>query len=247
MRKIYEKKEILFTLCWILAYCAVTGTIKDNFGFESPAMLLALLGFSAGILLFVKRNHLEEKYGLSGWPKDTKRYLYFIPMWFLATGNIWYGIQPAHQGMAQVTAVLSMILIGFVEEMVFRGFLFRAMLSKNKPIAAVIVTAVTFGIGHIVNLFIGQTSIETVMQIIFAVSWGFILTMVCYKSGSILPSIAAHAMIDVFSLFAAEQEKGDWITIGLTIVAGSLYCVYLCRLQPPKTDAQLPDKTDACA
>ena len=32
MRKIYEKKEILFTLCWILAYCAVTGTIKDLLG-----------------------------------------------------------------------------------------------------------------------------------------------------------------------------------------------------------------------
>ena len=28
MRKLYEKKEILFTLCWILAYCAVTGSIK---------------------------------------------------------------------------------------------------------------------------------------------------------------------------------------------------------------------------
>ena len=125
MRKLYEKKEILFTLCWILAYCAVTGSIKDKLGFESPAMLLSLLVFSAGILLFVRRNHLEEKYGLSGWPKDTKRYLYFIPMWLLATGNLWHGISPAYQGAAQVLAVLSMILVGFVEEMIFRGFLFR--------------------------------------------------------------------------------------------------------------------------
>ena len=242
MRKLYEKKEILFTLCWILAYCAVTGSIKDKLGFESLAMLLSLLVFSAGILLFVRRNHLEQKYGLSGWPKDTKRYLHFIPMWLLATGNLWHGISPAYQGAAQVLAVLSMILVGFVEEMVFRGFLFRAMLSKDKPIVAVIVTAVTFGIGHIVNLFTGQTSVETVMQIIFAVSWGFILTMVCYKSGSIIPSILAHALIDAFSMFAADQEKAAWVYIGATIVVGVLYCIYLGRLQPPK-----PDSADACA
>lgn len=36
----------------------------------------------------------------------------------------------------------------------------------------------TFGIGHIVNFFSGQASFETVMQIIFAISWGFILTIV---------------------------------------------------------------------
>ena len=127
-------------------------------------------------------------------------------------------------------------------EHLFRGFLFRAMLSKNNPIVAVIVTAVTFGIGHIVNLFTGQTSAETVMQIVFAVSWGFILTMVCYKSGSLVPSILAHALIDAFSMFAADQEKAAWVYIGATIVIGVLYCIYLSRLQPPK-----PGSADACA
>ena len=80
------------------------------------------------------------------------------------------------------------------------------------------------------------------MQIIFAVSWGFILTMVCYKSGSIIPSILAHALIDAFSMFAADQEKAAWVYIGATIVVGVLYCIYLGRLQPPK-----PDSADACA
>ena len=175
MRKLYEKKEILFAVLWIVAYCVILGTIRGNFGDESIYMLLALLVFTAGIIAFVKANHLEGKYGLAGWPKDMKKYLFFIPMWILATGNIWDGFAPSYHGSELAIASLSMILVGFVEEMIFRGFLFRAMLSKDKTIVAIIISAVTFVIGHIVNLFSGQASFETVMQIIFAISWGFVV------------------------------------------------------------------------
>ena len=63
MRKLYEKKEILFAVLWIVAYCVILGTIRGNFGDESIYMLLALLVFTAGIIAFVKANHLEGKYG----------------------------------------------------------------------------------------------------------------------------------------------------------------------------------------
>ncbi len=236
MRKLYEKKEILFAVLWIVAYCVILGTIRGHFGDESIYMLLALLVFTAGIIAFVKVNHLEEKYGLAGWPKDMKRYLFFIPMWILATGNIWDGFAPSYQGAELVTAVLSMVLVGFVEEMIFRGFLFRAMLSEGRPIAAILVSALTFGIGHIVNLFTGQAIFDTVMQIIFAVSWGFILTMVCYKSGSILPCITAHSMIDALSLFGADNETADRIYVGATIIIAMLYCSYLGRVKSERSE-----------
>jgi membrane protease YdiL (CAAX protease family) len=231
MFKLYEKKEILFAVLWIVAYCVILGTIRGNFGDDSIYMLLALIVFTAGIAAFVKVNHLEQKYGLAGWPKELKRYLFFLPVWILATGNIWDGFAFSYQGVSLVYAVLSMILVGFVEEMLFRGFLFRAMLVRDKTIVAIIVSAVTFGIGHIVNLFAGQASFETVMQIVFAVSWGFILTMVCYKGGSIIPCIIAHSMIDALSLFGADNELADWIYIGATIVTAIVYCIYLGRLR----------------
>lgn len=234
MRKLYEKKEILFAVLWIVAYCVILGTIRGNFGDESIHMLIALLVFSAGIIAFVKLNHLEEKYGLAGWPKNMKRYLFFIPMWILATGNIWDGFSPSYKGTSLVMAVISMILVGFVEEMIFRGFLFRAMLGENKTIVAIVVSAVTFGIGHIINLFTGQASFETVMQIIFAISWGFILTMVCYKSGSIIPCIIAHSAIDALSKLGADNEIVDWIYIGATIVVAIFYSIYLGRLKSPE-------------
>ena len=181
MRKLYEEKEVLFAVLWIVLYSVILGTIRGNFGDESVHMLLALLVFSAAITVFVKSNHLEAKYGLAGWPKDMKKYLFFIPMWILATGNIWGGFAPSCRGTALIVSVSSMALVGYVEEMIFRGFLFRAMLAGNTTTAAITVTALTFGIGHIINLFTGHGSFETIMQILFAVSLGFLFTMVCYK------------------------------------------------------------------
>jgi len=234
MRKLYETKPILFAVLWIVAYCLVMTPVRGQFGDESVWMLLALLVFAAGITAFVKANRAEEACGLAGWPNNAKQCLYFIPMWILATGNLWDGFALSYQGAAQVLAVLSMILVGYVEEMLFRGFLFKALLAKNKTVLAIVISSLTFGMGHIVNLFAGQASLATAVQIVFAVSWGFILTMVFYKSGSLLPCIIAHAMIDAFALFGADNALVDWIYLGVTIVVAIVYCIYLSRLKPPE-------------
>ena len=230
MKKLYEKKPVLFAVCWIAAYCLVMTAIKGRFGYESVWMLLALLVFAAAITVCVKACRMEARCGLTGWPKKTKRYLYFLPMWILATGNLWDGFALSYPGMAQVVAVLSMLAVGYVEEMIFRGFLFRALLSREKTAAAIVISALTFGMGHIVNLLTGQAGVDTLIQILFAISWGFILTMVFYRCGSLLPCIAAHAMIDVFSLFGKDGTLADRVYVGATVVVSIAYCVYLARL-----------------
>ena len=231
MRKLYEKNRILFAVLCIVLYCVVMSYLKGNFGYQSIAMLLGITAFANGIIFFVKRNHLEKECGIASRPEDTKRFLYFIPMWILATGNLWDGFALSYHGIELVIAVLSMILVGFVEEMLFRGFLFSAMLSKERAAVAIIVSSLTFGMGHIINLFTGQTSFETIVQMIFAVSWGFILTFVFYKSGSIFPCIIAHSMIDAFSMFGADNALVDQIYVGVTIVVAIVYCIYLGKIK----------------
>ena len=238
MLKIYKKNEILFAVLWIMLYCFVSIPIRGNFGDESVWMLLALFLIAVGITVFVKKHHLEEKYGLDRWPKDNKRFLFFIPMWILVTGNLWGGFGMAYSGMAQVFAVLSMLLIGYIEEVIFRGFLFKALIPKDGIVVSIIISAVTFGIGHIVNLFAGQANLETVIQVFFAIAWGFIFTMVFYKSGSLIPCIIAHGLVDVFSKFAVEDASMTlgWIYMAATIVIAIVYCLYLKKL-PDKEES----------
>ena len=128
-----------------------------------------------------------------------------------------------------------MLLAGYVEEFLFRGLLFTAMLREGRAKTAIIVSALTFGIGHILNLFTGQNVPETLVQIVFAVAWGLIFTLVFYKGGSLIPCVIAHSMIDVFSVINVDDNMtASILFIGATILLGGAYCAYLARIPGTK-------------
>lgn len=231
MKKLYEKNELLFAILWIVAYCVIAGTVRGNLGDESPVMTAVLAVFSIGIFVFVKMNGLMERYGLCKWKGKASDYWFFIPILILMTGNLWFGVKMAYIGVSQVFAVISMLLVGFVEEMIFRGFLFRILLKKDPAPAAIAISAVTFGIGHIVNLLTGHASIETAFQIVYAIAWGFIFTYVFYKSGSLIMCIIVHGVVDVLSKFSAldESQTALYIYMGATIAGAAVYGLYLSK------------------
>lgn len=228
INRLYKQNELRFAVFCIILYCALNVPI-EGFGEDSVWMLLIHILETVLIIIFVKMNHLEHKYGLDRWSADSREYLYFIPMWILSTGNAWDGLALAYDMPGEIYAVLSMLFIGFVEEMLFRGFLFRALIPVTGLRKAVIVSALTFGIGHIVNLFAGQATLLTFLQVIFAVGWGFIFTLVYLKSGSIWPCVAAHSVIDATSAIGKDTETGDWLYVLVTIVVATVYCLYLSK------------------
>ena len=238
MKKLYEKKEVLFAVLWIVAYCALTIPVRGNLGDESPWMLAALAALAVAATFFIKGNALESKYGLTGWAEAPRKYLYFLPMFFLATGNLWSGFGLEYQGLSEILAVLSMLLVGYVEEVLFRGFLFKALLKKDGPKPAILISAITFGIGHIVNLLAGQASLETAAQVVFAIAWGMIFTVAFYKSGSLWPCIVAHGLVNAFSKLNGENPIAEWVYIGATIVVALVYCPYLLKLETAENNRQ---------
>nr|MBQ6242138.1 CPBP family intramembrane metalloprotease [Lachnospiraceae bacterium] len=230
MKKLYEKSEITFAVFWIVLYTVSMGTLR-NLGDDSPYMMLGLIVISALMFLFVRKNGLTDKYGLAGWAGNSRAMLWFLPLWIIASFNLWGGISVRYPLPGQICAVVSMALVGFAEELIFRGFLFKAMLKESGVKPAVIVSSVTFGAGHILNLFTGHELGETLVQVVFAVAFGFIVTLVFYKSGSLLPCILSHSLTDVFSKFAAGEMSSvlNWVVHGLMIVIAAAYCLYLVR------------------
>lgn len=231
MKKFFEKFDLLAAILFIVVYCAFTIPIRGKLGDESPAMLGVLAALAAVIFVLVKVTHTEERYGFVKWRGKASDYWFFIPMLILMTGNLWGGFGIAYDGINQVYAVLSMLLIGFIEELIFRGFLFRALLKRDPAPVAIIISAVTFGIGHIVNLFAGQASFETVIQVFFAIAWGFIFTFVFYKSGNLVICIIVHGMVDVLSKFASAESgsAAEYAYVFATIGIAVIYCIYLSR------------------
>ena len=244
MKKLYGKSEITFAIIWIIIYVVGIGILQNNFGLDSLWHMLGLIVISVVTFLFVKSNGLMEKYGLAGWAGNSRAMLWFIPLWMIACLNLFGGFKPDYPVPGLIYAAVSMALVGFVEELLFRGFLFRAMLKDSSVKAAVIVSSITFGLGHITNLFTGQDLMDTLTQMGFAIVVGFVFTLVFYKSGSLWPGILAHSFIDVCSVFAADEGSQ---TLNLIIhivvcVVSAAYCIYLVkRVETPAvslTDAR---------
>ena len=232
MMGLYSKSEVLFAVAWIVVYVVVCGSLR-SLGDDSPAMTVGLVAICAGLALFVWKNGLSEKYGLSGWSENSRQMLWFVPLWVIASGNLWGGIEPHYVIPGLVFAMASMALVGFAEEVIFRGLLFKAMLGSGSERAAIAVSSVTFGIGHIVNLLNGQATVDTAVQVVFAIAVGLAFTLAFHKGGSLWPCIIAHSLIDVTSVVSARGGQLDWIYLGVAAVLVAVYCAYLVRVEKP--------------
>lgn len=91
-----------------------------------------------------------------------------------------------------------------MEEIIFRGFLFRAM-EKDNLRSAIVVSAVTFGAGHIVNLAHTADTLGVLLQVCYAIAIGFMYTIIVYKGGSLWPCIMSHMFVNGSSVFALEK------------------------------------------
>ena len=236
MRKFYETKPVLFAVLWIAIYVVLVAPLRGSYGDGSLQMLLGLVAISAVLLAVIRLLGIEKELGMTRWLQNGKALLWLLPMWVLSTGNLWGGASLRYDGITTVMAVLSFLLVGVVEEIVFRGFLFNGMRRTGKLSVAIFVSACTFGMGHIVNLLTGHATMETLVQVLFAVAWGFLFTFAYLKSGSLLPCIAIHSLIDVFSVFARDNAVAHWASIIATVVVAAVYCLYLRMLPAPEAE-----------
>lgn len=230
LKELYRKHELAFAIFWIVLYTVCIGNLR-RLGDDSPILMIGLIVISLLMFLFVRLTGAEEYYGLKGWAKNSRAMLWFIPLWIIASLNLWSGFEPDYPMPGLLCAVIMMTFVGYAEEQIFRGFLFKAMLRDGNVKTAVIISSVTFGLGHILNLFVGQDLVDTLNQVVFAVAVGFIFTMAFYKGGSLWPCILAHSVIDATSKFAPD-EGSQTLNLILHILIPVMavgYCLYLSK------------------
>lgn len=232
MKKIYDKNESNFALIWIGIYVVLV-SLADNFsgkiGTAKIVTAPVCIALTLIIYLWINKNELKEKYGLCSFKGSAKKYLYFIPLVLLSSTNVWWGLKLNLTVVESVLYVISMLCVGFLEEVLFRGFLFKALCKDNVKLA-IIISSVTFGLGHIVNLLNGRNIPETLMQICYAVAIGFVFTIIFYKGKSLWPCIIAHGVVDSLSAFANTDAAPAWHGIAGSIflcVVSLAYAAYL--------------------
>ncbi len=180
--KIFEKHETLFCILLIILYIVTNSYCVQNFDYISYISFIINTIFSISLIILMIMLKRTSYYGLKK-VTNLKKYLYFIPLFLIGTVNLWNGININNSTNEIIFHILTMINVGFIEEIIFRGFLFKMMGNENVK-RAIIVSAVTFEIGHIVNLLNGAELIPTLMQIYYAISLGYLFVIIFYKSKS---------------------------------------------------------------
>ena len=243
LKKLYDKSPIWFAISWIISYCvllSVGDVLSASIGIEKSVTLAVGIVLSAILLLFLKENGLFADYGLCAPKTSAKSMLYYIPIIVMITANLWYGVTLNYGALETVLYILAMLCVGFLEEVIFRGLLFEAM-RKDSVKAAIIVSSVTFGIGHIINLINGSGAelLPNFLQVIYATAAGFMFVMMYYKSKSLIVCIAAHGAFNALSAFANEAnataEMRVLTAILLTVITGS-YALYHALSMKGKTN-----------
>lgn len=83
------------------------------------------------------------------------------------------------------------MLVGFVEETLYRGLILRILLPKGVKVA-VATSAILFGITHMLNALSSQNMAQTVLQIVYALIMGLFLALLVVKNSNIWPLITFH-------------------------------------------------------
>lgn len=237
MTKLYNKSEITFAIVWIVAYVMLS-SFADNVSTDLgiTKSITSVLHVAMVLILFfwIRKNDLMKKYGLCKPSVPAKNFLYYIPLVVIASASLWTGVGLRFTALETLCFVVSMCCVGFVEEVIFRGFLFRAM-EKDNLKTAIIVSSLTFGLGHVVNLLngSGRSPASTAVQIIFAVLVGFVLVTVFYRGGSLIPCIVFHSVNNAIGAFGAEGQldpRTEMIMnlILIVVVLGG-YVLYLSK------------------
>lgn len=225
MKKILEKHETPFCILLIVFYIVLNSFCLNTFGIDDFRSVMINTLFSFGLLMLISKLDKEEYYGLVG-VKDLKKYLYFLPLVLILTVNLWNGINISGSWRAIVFYILNMLNVGFIEEIIFRGFLFK-MMEKDNLRNAIIVSSITFGVGHIINLFMGAELIPTLLQICYATSIGYLFVTIFYKSKSLVPCIITHSIMNALSVFNVETTKMMYISGVFLIIVPLLYAFYI--------------------
>ena len=239
MKKLYEKNELAFAIVWIVVYCvlqSLANPLNKVIGVAYAASAAFCVLQTVVLFAFIRKNDLQNRYGFCKSSVPARQFLYYLPLVVLASGNLWNGFALNYSSAETICRIVCMLCVGFLEEVIFRGLLFQAM-AKDNIRSAIVLSSVTFGIGHIINLFngSGMDLVGNLCQIVFAVAVGFLLVAIFYRGGSLLPCIFVHSAINTLGTFANDANlttEMQLLHLAVLIVIAVAYTLILTRTLP---------------
>ncbi len=234
MLEYYKKKELAFAIILIVVFCVLNSSATYLNNMVGTDSMLFQMIFNAiltiVLLVFIFKNNLKEKYGLNKPHIRMSILIFAILFLLLSTRNIWFGFRINMSAQNLIIYLVYVFFVGIIEELLFRGFLFKAI-EKDSLKQAIIIVSLTFAIGHFLHLFDanGVNLFENIMQVVIAIFYGLVFVSMFLNTKSLLPSIIMHSCIDMLSAFVNESAFTPGITISF-IISGIVLCLIFSYL-----------------
>lgn len=235
MNRLYEKNKVLFAVAWIFVYCAAQSFVSliwkivgnKNLTAACVNILMALL-----LWMFINQKKLLFCYGIVRPTLSARKLLWYIPLILISSANLLGGVSGS-LSWNTVWAGLNMMAVGFCEELLFRGFLFRAFCQQGMKHGAVLSSAI-FGLGHLMNVndFNAAGLFPVLRLAISAAVIGYLFVTLFEKTGSLIPCILAHGAINITGSLAKEAADQGILLRILPIALAASYLWYLRKRLP---------------
>ena len=175
--------------------------------------IIGLAALAAIACVLIKQKNLSAIGFRRPEPGSAKKLLYYSPLLIVALSALTAGVD-LEKGFGFLPANLFLALcVGFAEEIYFRGVICNLWLEKSVN-KAVLISAVLFGICHLMNVLGGAGLTETILQIFFALAYGIAVALIFIVSKSIWPCIALHAFHDACSFISRDGSLRANLLIG---------------------------------
>jgi membrane protease YdiL (CAAX protease family) len=141
--------------------------------------------------------------------------------------------------------VILSLVPGIWEELAFRGLMLSNLQQRYHRWVAVVVTAFLFGLMHFTNLLLrepGDVLFEVTMATAVGIAWGYMTV----KTGSVLPAMASHYLINVLiglTLDPVLSETASAVIFGSVTIAYPVVTIVTMWWLAQRSSARRPRRT----
>ncbi|MEK5206741.1 CPBP family intramembrane glutamic endopeptidase [Psychrobacillus sp. FSL H8-0510] len=203
--------EVIFLLVVFIA--GAIATIKQ-LSYNTPI----LISFIPTALFLLFYFSWKRKWTYYGFKREIKRanWILYLPLLIILIVLCLQGFssQPLETIIFYVGFA---ILIGFVEESIYRGIMIKILLPRG-ILPAILTSSILFSVTHMLNLLSGQSLGQTGLQLAYSFLIGIVLAQLFIKTGNILPLILFHSLHNLIQFLGSGGPSAILDTIVIIIL-----------------------------
>lgn len=208
----------------IIGVYLVAGTIASIREWGGFALYVAAnIGLTATATLLLTRMRWWHRIGFRPLAEVGDLRYFAIPL-VPALLNLLPGV--TFPGWLPIAGFLALaLMVGFVEEVFFRGLMLQGLWQKGLT-RAITISTLLFGGTHLMNALAGRGAVDIVTQLGDTLAIGFAFTMVVIRTRVIWPLIAIHALIDFVAFLPSDHVVTDNEMIVRGVGITTLFLIY---------------------